>query len=65
MTTNEPQVAINGRYSVTQASALLGVHRNTINNYANSGRLKYHLTRYTFRKVFTGRDLLNFWRIEH
>lgn len=40
MTPERPNVKLQSRYDTTQAAALLGVHRNTIRDWADKGLLK-------------------------
>ena len=51
MTSERPNVKPQGRYDTTQAAALLGVHRNTIRDWANKGLGKYKVTCPTIIKV--------------
>lgn len=53
-----------GRYSMTEAAALLGMHRNSLLNYALQGKLKFGVRKNTGRKYFRGADLLRLWN-EH
>ena len=58
----EPKVNKYGRYSLEETAVLLGVHRNTILRYANSGKMSFTVRRGTSRKCFTGAEILRFWR---
>lgn len=62
LTPNEPNVAPTGRYNVTQTCKLLGIHRNTLRNYTNSGVIKCGFRRENYRKFYEGRELTRFWK---
>ena len=60
MTPNRPNIAPTGSYSVTQASALLGISRRTLRRYESAGLIVAHLNRLGKRK-YSGREILNLW----
>lgn len=62
MTSEEPKVNPNGRYTPTETSRLLGVHRNTLRNYLLKGWIKCGLRRYSGRKFYSGAEILKLWR---
>lgn len=64
MTAAEPRVELNGRYSVSEAAALLGLHRNTVTRLAERRILKGGRHRHNGRRFFTGRELLMFWQAQ-
>lgn len=64
MNIDRPDVRMEGRYSMTEAAALLGMHRNSLLNYALQGKLKFGVRKNTGRKYFRGADLLRLWN-EH
>ena len=64
ITAIEPNVSLNGRYSVTEASALLGIDRKTLRNHALEGRIRFGIRRTNGRKFFCGRELLRYWKSE-
>ena len=41
MVTNEPAVAANGKYYISDIARVLGMHRNTVSNNMDSGVLKF------------------------
>lgn len=53
-----PDIRPAGRYTVTEACKLLGIHRNTLRKYTQSGMIRCKGTR---RKYYTGTDLLKLW----
>lgn len=62
ITSTEPQVALNGRYSVTEASRMLGIHRTTLNKYTEEGKIKCGFRRLNGRKFYEGREILRVWK---
>ena len=40
MTTTTPNINETGRYSIGEASALLGIHRNSLRKYTEQGLIK-------------------------
>jgi DNA-binding transcriptional MerR regulator len=61
ITAVEPTVSATGRYSVTQTTEVLGIHRNTLINYTNKGLIKCGFRRESGRKFYEGREILRFW----
>lgn len=65
ITAIEPQVALNGRYSIGQAAALLGIHRNTLRRYNDNGYIKNGVRKAGGnRRFFLGSEILRFWRAQ-
>lgn len=62
MTFEEPRVSPAGRYTPTQTSKLLGIHRNTLRLYLLKGWIKCGMRRYTGRRFYTGAEILRLWR---
>ena len=60
----EPQVSLTGRYSVSEASVLLGIHRNTLRNYTDNGSIKCGYRKPTARKFYLGSEILRFWKAQ-
>lgn len=56
-----PKLEATSRYSVGQAAKALGVHRNTICKYCNSGILKYSY-RVGKKKLIDGTELIRLWK---
>jgi DNA-binding transcriptional MerR regulator len=63
ITAIEPQCADEGRYSVTQACALLGIHRNTLERYRQRNLIRAGFRRTTQRKFYLGKDIKRLWRM--
>ncbi len=64
MVNQEPIVRADGRYSVEETAALLGIHRNTLLRYTNKGRILFGIRRSTTRKFYTGREIVRFWKAQ-
>lgn len=64
MTSEEPKVSAEGRYSVGQTCTLLGIHRNTLRRYTEEGRIKCGFRRMDARKFYTGREITRLWRAQ-
>ena len=62
MTAEEPRVSNEGRYSVTQTCAALGIHKNTLRAYTAKGYIKYGVRRGTCRKFYAGSEIKRFWK---
>lgn len=65
ITTTEPRINPNGRYSIGEASAILGINRNTLRRYTNMGVIKCGFRRPTARKFYLGSELLRFWKAQY
>ena len=50
------------RYSANEASAALGIHRNSLRNYEKAGLIKSGMHRANGRKFYTGREIIRFWK---
>lgn len=65
MTSTKPNVVLDAKYSVAETAKLLGVHRNTIRNLADSNQLAFGIRKHNTRqKFFWGREILRFWMAE-
>lgn len=58
----EPNVLATGRYSVNETCTALGISRETLRKYTNSGDIRCYYRRATARKFYKGCDILSFWR---
>lgn len=58
----EPQCADGGRYSVTEACALLGIHRKTLERYRERHLIKAGFRINNHRKFYTGFEIKKLWR---
>lgn len=61
ITAEQPKVSPTGRYNVMQASKVLGIHRNTLQRYTDSGFIKCRFRRNTKQKFYLGSEILRFW----
>lgn len=64
MTPIEPQVSPSGRYSQTQAAALLGVNRRTINRWINENRIPVGIRKVDKKLFILGINITRIWRGE-
>lgn len=64
MTAIEPTINETGRYSIGEASALLGMHRNTLRKYTDQGYIKCGYRKATARKFYMGSELLRLWKAQ-
>ncbi len=64
MTPTRPNIDYLGSYTVTQASALLGISRKTLRRYESAGLVVAHLNRMGRRK-YSGRELIKLWNINY
>lgn len=64
MTPTRPNIAPTGSYTVTQASALLGISRRSLRRYESAGLVVAHLNGMGRRK-YSGRELLKLWNINY
>lgn len=56
----QPSANPNGRYSISETCALLGIHRNSLRKYTDEGAIKCGY-RKSFRKYYTGLEIIKFW----
>lgn len=61
ITSEEPRVAATGRYSSGETSRLLGIHRNTLRRYTDTGAIKCGFRRESGRRFYAGSEILRFW----
>lgn len=64
MTPTRPNIDYTGSYTVTQASALLGISRHTLRRYESAGLVVAHLNKLGKRK-YSGRELIRLWQINY
>ena len=62
MTPIEPNISDSARFSLTQAAALLGVHRNTLYNHTKALKIRVGYRRSNGRPFYTGRAIKTYWR---
>ena len=61
MTNTKPDVCAEGRYSINEVTALLGISRSTLRRYTESGIVKCGRRRTNGRPFYTGRAVLQLW----
>lgn len=64
MTALEPEVSLTGRYSIGEASKILGINRSTLRRYTNAGYIKCGFRRESARRFYLGSEILRFWRAQ-
>jgi predicted site-specific integrase-resolvase len=67
ITSIEPQLNANGRYTVKETSALLGIDRHTLSRYVKAGYIRPIFKRKPIqmnkpRIRFLGSEITRFWR---
>jgi excisionase family DNA binding protein len=58
MTAIEPEVPLTGRYSMTEAAAILGISRQTLYNWCEQGLIQYCERRVNKRRIILGREII-------
>lgn len=58
----QPDVNPAGRYTVTEACKLLGIHRATLNRATNALFIKCGYRRDNHRRYYTGLEIIRYWR---
>lgn len=61
MTPALPTIAMDGKYSITQTCAILGIHRDTLRKYTDSGEIRCGVRRSTGKKFYLGSDIFKFF----
>lgn len=64
MVNEQPDVSPTARYTIAEAAAILGMHRNTLRRHTNNGvfGIECHIRKCNGRKYYTGLDIIKFWR---
>jgi len=65
MTSTEPIVAVTGRYSVKDASIILGIDRKTLWRHTTEGQIKSGFRRANRRRFYTGSEILRYWKAQY
>lgn len=65
MTNLEPEVSDNGRYSITEAAKVLGLHRNTLLLHTDQCSIRCGIRKANGRKFYTGADIKKFWKAQY
>lgn len=64
MTHIEPQVNDTDKLNVTQAAAVLGIHRNTLRMHTDQGLIRCSISRSTGYRKYLGREIKRYWRMQ-
>lgn len=59
----QPNVKLDGRYSINDTCRFLGIHRHTLRKYSESGDIKFRLRQNGKTKFYLGREIIRFWDI--
>lgn len=66
MTHECPDVKPTAVFTICRAAEILGISRRSLLNYTRDserdGGIGYHFSPMTARKLFTGRDIVSFWK---
>lgn len=62
MVREQPVVNPDSRYTIGDAIRLLGMSRNTIKKYTDSGQLRHVVHKATGKRLYTGQAIVLFWR---
>ncbi|MBQ8969242.1 MAG: DNA-binding protein [Bacteroidaceae bacterium] len=62
VTSTEPRVMPNDRYTIKQTCAILTISRKTLAKYTSAGLIVCGQRPNTLQKFYTGKDILRFWR---
>jgi len=65
MIITEPAVAITGRYSVSEASKILGIDRKTLYRHTIDGIIKCGFRRANGRRFYTGSEIQRYWKAQY
>jgi DNA-binding transcriptional MerR regulator len=64
LTISEPIVNDTDRLNITQAAAVLGIHRNTLRQHSDEGLIKFSVSKRTGYRKYLGRDIKRYWRMQ-
>jgi DNA-binding transcriptional MerR regulator len=62
MTAVEPNINDTDKLNVTQAAAVLGIHRNTLRMHTDEGLIRCVVNKRTGYRKYYGRDIKKYWR---
>lgn len=62
MVADEPIVNPDSRYTIKETGRLLGMSRNTVKKYTDSGQLKHVVHKATGKRLYTGYAIVLFWK---
>lgn len=61
MTKERPDIRPAGRYSITEAAAILGMSRQHMNRLANTGAVRSAIRKSNGRRYVTGLEIMRVW----
>lgn len=61
MKNSKPDVQADGRYSIKEVTALLGISRSTLRRYTDKGIVRCGRRKTNGRPFYTGRSVLQLW----
>jgi len=61
MTNNRPDVHTEGRYSINEVTAMLGINRSTLRRYTDKGLIRCGRWRTNGRPFYTGKEIMRLW----
>lgn len=62
VTSREPLVMPNDRYTIKETCAILAINRKTLAKYTKAGLIQCGHRPTTLQKFYTGQNILRFWR---
>lgn len=62
MIEREPIVDVNGKYELLAVSSILQVSRSSVLRWTKKGLMRCNVRRCNNRKVWSGSEILRFWR---
>lgn len=62
ITSDEPVVKPNSRYTVMQTCAILCIDRKTLSRYTNEGWITCSYRKKPLRKFYVGSEIVRFWK---
>lgn len=57
-----PELPKGSRYSIKETCEILGIHRNTLLKYTDSGIIKCGFRKATMRKYYSGEEITKLWK---
>ena len=65
MTRFQPDVVPEGRYELKEAAAALQIDRSTLLRQTYKGKIRCGIRRSNGRRVWTGAEIIRYWRAEY
>ena len=62
MTHTEPNVLLNGQYSIKETCKALGISRETLRKYTDQGYINVKHRVANLRPFYVGKDIIRFWK---